>query len=108
MKAKIFGAAAIAATALFASSGIAAAEPDVEAIATSQCNYSQVMNALNAQSPAAASELSGSVLASAWLQNLIAATPDGRREMINQVQGVPEIQQYASVINQVVYSCQNY
>lgn len=108
MKAKVVGAIGVATLAVFASSGIAAAAPDVEAIANSTCTYSQVMAALNAESPAAAAELSESAFATAWLQNLIAATPDGRREMITQVQGVPQLQEYSGAINQVVYSCQNY
>lgn len=66
------------------------------------------MAALNATSPAVASDLAGSPFASGWVQNLIASPPDARRAMIAQVQGIPQVQEYSSAINQVAYSCQNY
>lgn len=108
MKAKSAIVAAAAAFAFCMSSGIASATPDVEAIATSACNYNQVMAALQDQSPAAYAELSSNTFATGWLQSLLASTPDQRRAMIAQFSGFPEVQEYAPVINQVAYSCMNY
>jgi hemophore-related protein len=93
---------------LIAGGGIASAAPDVNAIVNSTCNYGQVMAALNAQSPDAANQLSANPLATAWLQQLIAAPPDQRRTMIQQAQGLPQVQQYSPLISQVASTCKNY
>ncbi len=96
------------ASALTTGVGIASAEPDVSPIINSTCTYPQVMAALNAQSPQLASQLSDSPTANAWLQQLIAAPPDGRRAMIAQAQSVPAVQQYTPVILQVANTCNNF
>jgi hemophore-related protein len=108
MNAKPVIVAAAAAMALCASGAVASAAPDVEAIVNTPCNYGQVQRALNAQDPAVAGQLASSPFASGWLQNLLASGPDGRRTMLAQVQGIDEVQQYSGVINQVVYTCQNF
>ncbi|MGB3481038.1 MAG: hemophore-related protein [Mycobacterium sp.] len=94
--------------ALAASSGIAAAQPDVEAIVNSSCSYPQVMAALNAQSPTASGQLTSSPVAVSWLQQLVASPPDGRRAMIAQIQAYPALASYTPLINQVAASCSNY
>lgn len=94
--------------ALGAGAGIAAAAPDVEAIANMSCTYPQVEAALNAQSPDAANELRASPLATWWVQNLVGSAPDQRRAMITQVQGLPEVQRYEGAINLVAQSCHNF
>lgn len=94
--------------ALAAGSGIAAAQPDVETIVHSPCSYTQVMAALNAQSPAAAEQISSNQLASSWLQQLVASPPDGRRAMIAQIQAYPQLNSYTGLINSVAASCTNY
>jgi hemophore-related protein len=93
---------------LTAGAGIASAEPDMSVIINSTCTYPQVMAALNAQSPDLANELSANPAATAWLQQLIASRPDGRRQMIQQVQSVPAIQQYTPLIMQVANTCNNF
>jgi hemophore-related protein len=106
--AKLIMGTGIAAAALFAGSGIASAEPDVETIVNSTCSYPQVMAALNAQSPAAASQLSSSPVATSWLQNLVASAPDARRAQIAQIQAYPALNEYTGLINSVAGSCSNY
>jgi hemophore-related protein len=93
---------------VFASAGIASAAPDVEAIVNSTCTYPQVMAALQAQDPAAASQLSGSPMATGWLQQLVASPPDGRRAMVKQVQAYPQLNGYTALINSVAANCNNF
>jgi hemophore-related protein len=93
---------------LFAFSGIASAEPNVEAIVNSTCTYPQVIAALNAQDPAAANQLTSNPIAVGWLQSFVASPPDGRRQMAKQIQGAPELEQYTVLINSVAGSCKNY
>jgi hemophore-related protein len=93
---------------LSAGAGIASATPDASAIINSTCTYPQVAAALNDQSPETANELNANPLAVGWLQGLVAAPPDQRAQMIQQVQGMPGIQQYLGVIYQVANSCNRY
>jgi hemophore-related protein len=97
-----------AASALIVGSGVASAGPDVNAIVNSTCSYPQVMAALNAQSPAAARQISSNPMANAWLQQLVASPPDQRRAMIAQYQNVPAVQQYSGVISGVTATCNNF
>ena len=105
---KLAVAAAGLALSLSAGAGIASAQPDVSAIVNSTCTYPQVMAALNAQSPDVADELNANPVAVGWLQGLVAAPPDQRRQMVQQVQGIPELQSYTPVIFQVANTCSNY
>ena len=93
---------------LIAGGGIASAAPDVSALSNSTCTYPQVMAALNAQSPDAATELSASPMATAWLQRLVASPPDERQQMVAEVEAVPALQQYTGLISQVTNTCNNY
>jgi hemophore-related protein len=93
---------------LLAGGGIASAEPDVTPIINSTCTYPQVMAALNAEDPGAAHQVSSNPVATAWLQQLVASGPDGRRQMVKQAQGVPAVQQYTGLISQVASTCNNY
>jgi hemophore-related protein len=93
---------------LITGGGIASATPDVSPIVNSTCTYPQVMAALNAKNPDVANQITANPLANAWLQQLIASPPDGRRQMIQQAQGVPAVQQYQGLIFQVAGSCNNF
>ncbi|CAJ1582823.1 hemophore-related protein [[Mycobacterium] wendilense] len=108
MKTKIMLMAGVTTAAALFGAGAASAQPDVEAIVNSTCTYPQVMNALRATSPETAAELESSMLATGWIQNLLAAGPDERRASIAQLQAYPQLNGYASTINAVAYSCQNY
>ena len=61
------------AVSLTAASGIASAEPDLTPFVNTTCNYSQVMAALNAQSPAYAEQLNSSPMAQNWLRSFLAS-----------------------------------
>jgi hemophore-related protein len=93
---------------LIAGGGTASATPDVSPIVNSTCTYPQVMAALNAKNPDVANQITANPLATAWLQQLIASPPDGRRQMIQQAQGVPAVQQYQGLIFQVAGTCNNF
>jgi hemophore-related protein len=93
---------------LSAGAGIASASPDASAIVNSTCTYPQVMAALNDQSPETANELNANPLAVGWLQGLVAAPPDQRAQMVQQVQSSPALQPYMPVIYQVANTCNNY
>jgi len=88
--------------------GIASATPDVTAIVNSTCTYPQVLAALTDQSPETANELNANPIASGWLQSLVAAPPDQRAQMVQQVEGIPALQSYLPVIFQVANSCTRY
>jgi hemophore-related protein len=105
---KLVVACAGLALSLSAGAGVASATPDTSAIVNSTCTYPQVMAALNAQSPETANELDVNPIASGWLQGLVAAPPDQREQMIQQVQGIPGLQPYLPVIFQVANSCNKY
>jgi hemophore-related protein len=93
---------------LSAGAGIASATPDASAIVNSTCTYPQVMAALNDQNPGVANELNANPLAVGWLQGLVAAPPDQRAQMVQQVQGTPALQPYMPVIFQVANTCNRY
>jgi hemophore-related protein len=97
-----------AAATLIVGSGIASASPDMGSIVNSTCSYPQVISALNAENPAVAAQVTGNPLATAWLQQLVAAPPPQRQVMVNQAAGVPEVQQYSGLIGQVASTCNNY
>jgi hemophore-related protein len=62
----------------------------------------------NDQSPETANELNANPIAAGWLQGLVAAPPDQRQQMVQQVQAIPALQPYLPVIFQVANSCNNY
>ena len=94
--------------ALTTGAGIASAQPDVSPIINSTCTYPQVMAALNAENPDAANQVTSNPVANAWLQQLVASPPAGRRQMVQQAQGVPAVQQYTGLIFQVAGTCNNF
>lgn len=88
--------------------GVAAAQPVEEAIVQSNCTYPQVTAALQAQDPVLAQQLQATPAADGWLRSLIAAPPDQRRVMVNQVKALPGMQPLIPVITSVATSCHNY
>jgi hemophore-related protein len=84
--------------------GIASADPIVD----TTCTYPQVVSALNAQDPAAAAEFNSSPLAQSYLQRFLASSPNKRQQMEQQIQGIPEAQEYLGTIQQVANTCNNY
>jgi hemophore-related protein len=96
-----------AAIALTAGSGIASADP-LDPVINTTCNYGQVMAALNATDPAAASQLNASPLAQAYLRNFLASPPGKRAQMAQQIQAMPQAAPYLNDVISVAGSCNGY
>ncbi|BBZ14013.1 hemophore-related protein [Mycobacterium branderi] len=92
---------------LAAAAGVASADPLDPAVNTT-CTYPQVVSALNAQDPAAAAQFNSSPIAQSALRRFLASPPPQRQQMIQQLQGSPQAQQYLGTIAQVATTCNNY
>jgi hemophore-related protein len=108
-------AAAVAGLALSLTAGVivASADPDLDPVINTTCSYSQVVSALNAQTPAAAAQLNGSPSAQAALRGFLDSSPDQRQQIVQELRGkFPESQQYiplyAGFAAQVANTCNNY
>ncbi len=108
-------AAAVAGLALSLTAGasVASADPDLGPVINTTCSYSQVVSALNAQTPAAAAQLNGSPSAQAALRGFLDSSPDQRQQILQELQGkFPQSQQYiplyAGFAVQVANTCNNY
>ena len=108
-------AAAIGGLALSFTAGasVAYADPDLGPVINTTCNYSQVVSALNAQTPAAAAQLNGSPSAQAALRGFLDSSPDQRQQILQELEGkYPQTQQYlplyAGYAVQVATTCNNY
>jgi hemophore-related protein len=88
--------------------GTASADPDLGPIVNTNCNYAQVMAALNAQDPAAAAQLNSSPMAQSALQQFLASPPSQRMQMAQRMQSSPRAQQYFGLVESVAATCNNY
>jgi hemophore-related protein len=93
---------------LTAGAGVASADPDLGPIVNSTCNYSQVMAALNAENPSAASYINSSPDQQAGLRQFLASPPSRRQAMAQQMESSPGAQQYFGLVQQVFSTCNNY
>jgi hemophore-related protein len=97
---------------LTAGAGVATADPDLGPVINTTCNYSQVLAALNAQSPAAAAQLNASPTAQSVLRGFLDSSPDERQQIAQELQSRPGsqqyFQQYVGVVLQVANTCNNY
>jgi hemophore-related protein len=97
---------------LTAGAGVATADPDLGPVINTTCNYSQVLSALNAQSPAAAAQLNASPTAQSVLRGFLDSSPDQRQQIAQELQSRPGsqqyFQQYVGVVLQVANTCNNY
>ncbi len=93
---------------LTVSTGVASADPDLGPIVSTTCNYSQVMAALNAQSPAAAGQFSRSPMAQSYLRQFLAAPPTQRQAMAEQAMSTPGAAQQFVLVQQVAATCNNF
>ena len=91
-----------------AAAGVAHADPALDPIVNTTCNYSQVMAALNAQDPATAGEFNSSPVAQSYLRQFLAAPPSRRLAMAQQLASSPGVQQNFGMIQQVAATCNNY
>ncbi len=107
-------AAAVAGLALSLTAGasVASADPDLGPVINTTCSYSQVVSALNAQTPAAGAQLNASPSAQAVLRGFLDSSPDQRRQIAQELQSKPQSQQYiqlyAGFAVQVANTCNNY
>jgi len=106
--ATLFASVGCLALSLTAGAGVASADPGFDAVINTTCSYPQAVAALNAQSPAAAAEFNASPTTQAWLQSFLASPPSQRQVMLNQVQAIPRLSQYAGVMVSVASTCSNY
>jgi hemophore-related protein len=79
---------------LTAGAGVATADPDLGPVINTTCNYSQVLSALNAQSPAAAAQLNASPTAQSVLRGFLDSSPDQRQQIAQELQSRRGSQQY--------------
>lgn len=93
---------------LSAGAGFASASPDLSPIINTTCNYSQVNAALSAENPAAAADFNASPIAQTWLRSFLSSPPEKRERIANQIQAMPEAQQYLGTITSIAGSCNNY
>jgi hemophore-related protein len=106
-------AVAVGGLALSLSGGVvASADPDLGPVINTTCNYSQVVSALNAQTPIVASQLNASPSAQAALRGFLDSSPDQRRQIVEELRSKPQSQQYFELyggfVVQVANTCNNY
>jgi hemophore-related protein len=88
--------------------GVASAAPDLGPLINTTCGYSQIVAAINAQSPDAANELNAQPIAQSMLNDFIASPADQRQQIAQQVIAMPVGQQYAVDFWKVASTCSNF
>ena len=99
---------AIGGLALWSTTGVASAQPDLSPFINTTCSYSQVVAALNAEAPNLAKLLSQYPMAQSSLQNFLAAPPDQRQQMAQQAANTPFAEQNGALFVQIANTCNNY
>lgn len=92
---------------LTAGAGLASAQ-DLSPIINTTCSYPQVLGALTAQDPAAASELTSSPMAVGIVQDFLASPVPQRQVTAQRLQGMPAAQQYLDTMLMVAGSCNSF
>jgi hemophore-related protein len=109
---KIFIAGGILTLLLAAGAGVATADPDLSPAINTTCSYSQVVAALNAQSPLAAADLNESPTAQAALRGFLDSSPAQRRQIADELESEPDtslyVNQFGGLVVQVANTCNNY
>ena len=93
---------------LGAGAGIASAGPDLGWAVNTTCTYPQLVSALNAQSPQAGNAFSQSPIIQKGLQDFLAAGPERRQQVAQDVANAPAFQPYLGVIEQAFNTCNNF
>jgi hemophore-related protein len=88
--------------------GVAFADPDTSSLANTTCSYSQVVAALNVQSPDLANQLNASPMAQSALQRFLTSPPDVRQQTVQQMQNTRWGRQYTGALLQIANTCNNY
>lgn len=107
LKAKAIAAAGGLLVSLTAGAGMASAQ-DLGPLINTTCSYPQVMGALTAQSPAAASQLTASPSNVAILQQYLVSGPTQRQEMLSRLQTLPGAEQYLGLLLGVAATCNSF
>ncbi|HET9876848.1 MAG TPA: hemophore-related protein [Mycobacterium sp.] len=93
---------------LTAGVGVASADPALNPAVNTTCNYSQVVAAMNAQSPAVAEQFNATPVAQSFLQQFLASPPAQRQQMLQQAQGSPEAAPFIGLFTPLASTCNNY
>lgn len=94
--------------ALTAGLAAASADPATDPAVNTGCTYSQVVAAMNAQSPGVAAQFNATPAAQSWLQNFLAAPPPQRQQMVDEAQSTPDAAEYVALFGPLASSCQSY
>ncbi|OBF13600.1 hemophore-related protein [Mycobacterium sp. ACS4331] len=93
---------------LTAGAGGAAADPVLDPIVNTTCNYDQVMAAVGAQSPMAAAVFNSSPKQQAGLRQFLAASPEQRLPMAESIRDAPQNQPYLGLIQTAFNTCNSF
>ena len=93
---------------LTAGAGVASADPDLGPIVNTTCTYEQFVAALNTQNPAAASAFNASPKMQSGLRQFLAAPPDQRQTMAQQMANAPANRPYFGIVQKAFNACNNY
>ena len=93
---------------LTAGAGIASAAPDLGPAVNTTCTYPQLMSALTAANPAAASFVENSPAMKAGFNQFLAAPPDQRQRMAESIANDPANAPYLGLYQQVFNTCNNF
>ena len=93
---------------LTAGTGIASAQGDLGAIINTTCSYPQVVAALTAQDPAAASQFNSSPMAMGVVQDFLGSSIAERQVTAQRLSSMPAAQEYLGLMQQVAGTCNNF
>jgi len=86
----------------------ASADPDTDPVVNTTCSYSQMVSAMNEQSPGDAEQFNATPAARSWLQNFLAAPPEQRQQIAARAQGTPDDAHYVALLGPLADVCDNY
>lgn len=90
-----------------AGAGTASAQ-DLAPLINTTCTYPQVLGALTAQNPAAASQLTASPTTVAVVQQYLVSGPAERQQMLSRLQTMPGADQYVGMLFSVAATCNSF
>jgi hemophore-related protein len=93
---------------LGAGAGIASAGPDLGWAVNTTCTYPQLVAALNAQSAQAGDAFNQSPIMQKGLQDFLAAGPEKRQRVAQNVANAPAFQPYLGIIEEAFNTCNNF
>ncbi|WP_198957252.1 hemophore-related protein [Mycobacterium lehmannii] len=99
---------AVSLSSLVAGGGTASAQPDYGPLINTTCTYDQALAAVHAENPIAAQYLDSSPPNLEFLRMFLAASPEGRANLIRQVENNPGAAEAFPVIQQMFASCHKY